>query len=83
MSDAPPIIIVAELDPILSSVLRVQFSEQDFAVLMASTAQDAEDYAAHAVAHLVVLDVGMLGWPDTRHAPASAIGTATPIGRLS
>ncbi|PPQ30389.1 response regulator [Rhodopila globiformis] len=60
MSDAPPIIIVAEPDPILSNVLRVQFSEQDFAVLMATNARDAEDYAAQAVAHLVVLDVGLL-----------------------
>src|SRR5690242_17280377 len=61
MSHAPPIIIVAEPDPILSSVLRVEFSGQYFAVLMASNARDAEAYAAQAVAHLVVLDVGVLG----------------------
>jgi DNA-binding response OmpR family regulator len=61
MSDAPPIIIVAEPDPIISSVLRVEFSEQDFAVLMAATAREAEGYAAQAAAHLVVLDVGVLG----------------------
>ncbi|MFL5288193.1 MAG: response regulator [Rhodopila sp.] len=61
MSDAPPIIIVAEPDPILRNVLRVEFSHQDLAVLLAATARDAEDYAAHAVAHLVVLDVGTLG----------------------
>src|SRR3954452_12019739 len=61
MSDAPPIIIVAEPDPILRNVLRVEFSHQDLAVLLAATARDAEDYAAHAVAHLVVLDVGALG----------------------
>nr|WP_294503650.1 response regulator [uncultured Rhodopila sp.] len=57
---APPIIILAEPDPIISSVLRVEFSELDFAVLMATTARDAEEYAAHAVASLVVLDVGSL-----------------------
>jgi DNA-binding response OmpR family regulator len=61
MSYAPPIIIVAEPDPILRNVLRVEFSHQDLAVLLAATARDAEDYAAHAVAHLVVLDVGTLG----------------------
>jgi DNA-binding response OmpR family regulator len=61
MSDAPPIIIVAEPDSIFSNVLRVEFSQQNFAVLMAATARDAEDYAAQAVAHLVVLDVGTLG----------------------
>jgi len=61
MTDAPPVIIVAEPDPILGNVLRVEFSEQNFAVLMAATAQDAEDYAAHTVAHLVVLDVGTWG----------------------
>nr|WP_294554295.1 response regulator [uncultured Rhodopila sp.] len=57
---APPIIILAEPDPIISSVLRVEFSELDFAVLMAATAADAEEYAARAVANLVVLDVGSL-----------------------
>jgi DNA-binding response OmpR family regulator len=57
---APPIIILAEPDPIIGSVLRVEFSELDFAVLMAATAAEAEDYAAHAVASLVVLDVGSL-----------------------
>jgi DNA-binding response OmpR family regulator len=57
---APPIIILAEPDPIISSVLRVEFSELDFAVLMAATARDAEEYAAQAVASLVVLDVGSL-----------------------
>jgi DNA-binding response OmpR family regulator len=57
---APPIIILAEPDPIISSVLRVEFSELDFAVLMATTAAEAEDYAAAAVASLVVLDVGSL-----------------------
>ncbi len=56
---APPIIIVAEPDPLLSSVLRVELSEGDFAVLMAATAADAEEYAAHAVANLVVLDVSV------------------------
>jgi len=58
---APPVIIVAEPDPLISSVLRVEFTEMDFAVLMAATAPEAEEYAAHAIASLVVLDVGALG----------------------
>jgi DNA-binding response OmpR family regulator len=57
---APPIIIVAEPDPIISSVLRVEFSDLDFAVLMASSGLEAEEFAAHAIASMVVLDVGSL-----------------------
>jgi len=56
----PPVIIVAEPDPLISSVLRVEFTHMDFAVLMAATAPEAEEYAAHAIASLVVLDVGTL-----------------------
>jgi DNA-binding response OmpR family regulator len=52
----PPIVIIAELDPMIRSVLRVEFTHLDFAVLLAGSGQEAEDYAAHAVAHLVVLD---------------------------
>jgi DNA-binding response OmpR family regulator len=56
---APPIIIVAEPDPLVSSVLRVELSDGNFAVLMAATAAEAEEYAAHAVANLVVMDVSV------------------------
>jgi len=56
---APPIIIVAEPDPLVSSVLRVELSEGDFAVLMAATAAEAEAFAALAVANLVVMDVSV------------------------
>jgi CheY-like chemotaxis protein len=42
---APPIIIVAEPDPLVGSVLR------------AANADEAEEFAGHAVANLVVLDV--------------------------
>jgi DNA-binding response OmpR family regulator len=63
MSDAPPIIILAEPDPIISSVLRVEFSGLDFAVLIAATALEAEEYSTYAVASLVVLDVGALRLP--------------------
>lgn len=40
----------------ISSVLRVEFTHWDFAVLLAADGKEAEDYAAHTVAHLVVLD---------------------------
>ena len=52
----PPIVIIAEPDPIISSVLRVEFTHWDFAVLLAASGREAEDYAAHTVAHLIVLD---------------------------
>jgi CheY-like chemotaxis protein len=52
----PPIVIIAEPDTMISSTLRVEFTHQDFAVFLAASGQEAEDYAAHAVAHLVVLD---------------------------
>lgn len=52
----PPIVIIAEPDPMISSALRVEFTHLDFAVFLAASGREAEDYAAHAVAHLVVLD---------------------------
>jgi CheY-like chemotaxis protein len=52
----PPIVIIAEPDPIISSVLRVEFTHGNFAVFLAASGQEAENYAAHAVAHLIVLD---------------------------
>jgi CheY-like chemotaxis protein len=53
----PPIVIIAEPDPIISSILRVEFTRLDFAVLLAASGLEAEDYASQTVAHLVVLDV--------------------------
>jgi CheY-like chemotaxis protein len=52
----PPIIIIAEPDPMISSVLRVEFTRWDFAVLLAADGKEAEDYAAQTVAHLIILD---------------------------
>jgi DNA-binding response OmpR family regulator len=52
----PPIVIVAEADPMISSVLRVEFTRLDFAVFLAASGREAEEYAAHTVAQLVVLD---------------------------
>ena len=52
----PPIIIVAEPDPMISGVLRVEFSRWEFAVLLAASSQEAEGYAEQIVASLVVLD---------------------------
>jgi DNA-binding response OmpR family regulator len=52
----PPIVIIAEPDPMISSVLRVEFTHRNFAVFLAASGQEAEDYAAHGVAHLVVID---------------------------
>jgi DNA-binding response OmpR family regulator len=52
----PPIIIIAEPDPMISGVLRVEFSRWDFAVLLAASCEEAGDYAAQTVAALVVLD---------------------------
>jgi DNA-binding response OmpR family regulator len=53
----PPIVIIAEPDPIISSILRVEFTRLDFAVLLAASGSDAELYASQTVAHLVILDV--------------------------
>ena len=52
----PPIIIIAEPDPMISGVLRVEFSRWNFAVLLADSSQEAESYAAQTVASLIVLD---------------------------
>jgi DNA-binding response OmpR family regulator len=52
----PPIIIVSEPDPMISAVLRVEFSRWDFAVLLATNSGEADTYAAQTVASLVVLD---------------------------
>jgi DNA-binding response OmpR family regulator len=52
----PPIVIIAEPDPMISSVLRVEFTHWDFAVFLAASGQEAEEYAAHTVAHLIILD---------------------------
>jgi CheY-like chemotaxis protein len=52
----PPTVIIAEPDPNISSVLRVEFTHWNFAVLLAASGPEAEDYAAHTVAHLIVLD---------------------------
>ncbi len=52
----PPIIIIAEPDPMISSVLRVEFTHLDFAVLLAASGKEVEDYAAQVVAHLIILD---------------------------
>jgi DNA-binding response OmpR family regulator len=53
----PPIVIIAEPDPMISSVLRVEFTHWDFAVFLAASGREADDYAAQTVAHLVVIDV--------------------------
>jgi DNA-binding response OmpR family regulator len=52
----PLTVIIAEPDPMISSVLRVEFSQLDFAVFLASSGEEAEDYAAQTIAHLIVLD---------------------------
>jgi DNA-binding response OmpR family regulator len=54
----PAIIIISEPDPMISSVLRVEFSRWDFAVLLAVDSGEAAAYAAQTVASLVVLDAG-------------------------
>jgi DNA-binding response OmpR family regulator len=53
----PTIIIISEPDPMISGVLRVEFSRWDFAVLLAANCEEANHYAGHAIAALVVLDV--------------------------
>jgi DNA-binding response OmpR family regulator len=60
MADAPPIIIIAEPDRMISSALRVEFSQSEFAVLLAADGREAEDFAAQTIAALVILDVGRL-----------------------
>ena len=53
----PPVIIVADPDPIFRSVLRVAFSHSTCTVILADTCREAEVIAAQALATLVVLDV--------------------------
>lgn len=57
----PATIIISEPDPMISGVLRVEFSRWDFAVLLAVNSAEAEDYASQTVASLVVLDAGASG----------------------
>lgn len=52
----PPIVIIAEPDPMISSVLRVEFTHLDFAVFLAASGPEVDEIAAHTVAHLIVLD---------------------------
>ena len=52
----PPIIIISEPDPMVSGVLRVEFSRWDFAVLLALTSPEADTFASQTIASLVVLD---------------------------
>src|SRR4051812_40323471 len=52
----PPIIIISEPDPMVSGVLRVEFSRWDFAVLLAGSSEEADAYATQTAASLVVLD---------------------------
>jgi DNA-binding response OmpR family regulator len=54
----PAIIIISEPDPMISGVLRVEFSRWDFAVLLAGSSEEAAAYACQALASLVVLDAG-------------------------
>ena len=55
----PPIVIIAEPDPMISSALRVEFTHLDFAVFLAASGQEADEYAAYTVAQLVVIDAGL------------------------
>ena len=57
---APPIIIIADPDAMISNALRVEFSQFDCAVLLAGNNKEAEDYAAQTVAQMIVLDVSAL-----------------------
>ncbi len=59
---APPTIIIAEPDPIVRDVLRVELSRLDFVVLLAASSHEAEEFAGRTIAHLVVLDVGRSGF---------------------
>ncbi len=57
----PPTIIIADPDPLVREVLRVSFSEADFAVLMAGDGPEAERFSARTEARLVVLDTALPG----------------------
>ncbi len=56
----PPIVIVVEPAPMISDVLRVEFSCLGFAVLLAANGQQAEAFAAQTTANLVLLDVSAM-----------------------
>lgn len=56
----PLVVLIAEPDPMISGVLRVEFASNNFLVLLAADGKEAEDYAVATLAHLVVLDVGKL-----------------------
>ena len=58
---AHPIVIIAEPDSMISSVLRVEFTHMGCSVLLAADAKEAEEYAWLAAARLIVLDAGRLG----------------------
>ena len=57
---APPIIIIADPDTMISNALRVEFSQFDCAVLLAGNNKEAEDYASQTIAQMIVLDVSAL-----------------------
>jgi DNA-binding response OmpR family regulator len=58
----PPTIIIAEHDPLIRNVLRVEFSHIGFVVLLAANGPEAEDFAVRTVAHLAVLDIALPGF---------------------
>jgi DNA-binding response OmpR family regulator len=53
----PPIIIIADPDAMVSNALRVELSQYDSVVLLASSCREAEDFAMQTVAQMIVLDV--------------------------
>jgi len=55
-------IIVAEYDPLIRNVLRVEFTRAEFVVLIAASGPEAEAFAARTIAHLAVLDVALPGF---------------------
>jgi DNA-binding response OmpR family regulator len=57
---APPIIIIADPDTMISNALRVAFSSYDCAVLLAASNREVEDFAAQTVVQMIVLDVSQL-----------------------
>jgi CheY-like chemotaxis protein len=77
----PPTIILAEPDPMFGNVLRVEFSEYGFTVLMAASGAEAYEYARLTAARLVLLDSAMPAqgafeacarirrWPDHGRTP--------------
>ncbi len=56
----PPIVIIVEPAAMISDVLRVEFSSRGFAVLLAANGEEAEQFAAHTSANLVILDVSAM-----------------------